>query len=72
VTAYAADPESVTGVEKDFGTERQAYLEGRWARAENQKKKDNPHLLPVFDTCVARTRGKYLIPLDIGSDWPDL
>jgi dienelactone hydrolase len=27
---------------------------------------------PVFDTCVARTRGKYLIPLDIGSDWPDL
>jgi hypothetical protein len=29
-------------------------------------------LKPVFDTCVARTRGKYLIPLDIGSDWPDL
>jgi hypothetical protein len=44
MTTYAANLESVAGVEKDFAMERQAYFEGRWARAADQKKKDNPYL----------------------------
>jgi hypothetical protein len=32
-----------TGTEEGSDPERQAYLEGRWARAMNQKADDNPH-----------------------------
>jgi hypothetical protein len=43
MSAGADALEIATGMEEGSDPERHAYLEGRWARAMNQKADDNPH-----------------------------
>jgi hypothetical protein len=43
VATHAVNLKTPTAMEPGFATEKQVYLEGRWARALNQKVDDNPY-----------------------------